>query len=381
MLCRVEWNEELLYVSGFLARVAYDSEMSKVKDAWPTLQKTDAEQLALYAIKSFFFHPSTPDPKVSRLIKDAFYNCSTTDKFPFISDQGIQYTKDIRLYHPHFAPFMRTPVFPVEHRPLLTSMPLPDHLRIGPYTFKDVVKELGSRELSEVEMTACLRWWNSSFGSQGPLDEQHRIWRNELLKAGRTHSGGKEVRLSSISKFIDARMLSVRRPDDPLPDDTMPPALLQGLTPYTIPDAFGWQEMPVTHWLRHVKNSPSGPAHDITRSPSFAQHVLNVLSTLWQSLDENSRSEVRGILEDITCIPTTISNVPYMVRPQEAYFIEADVFRDLPVVKTDVFMDYRTEQVLQNLGVQKRCDIETFVSKFVTGNMPSPCMLRYITGR
>jgi hypothetical protein len=35
---------------GFLARVPYDSEMGKVKDAWPTMQKPNAEQLALYTI-------------------------------------------------------------------------------------------------------------------------------------------------------------------------------------------------------------------------------------------------------------------------------------------------------------------------------------------
>lgn len=362
-----KWNEELLYVSGFLARVAYDSEMSKVKDAWPTMQKTDAEELALYTIKSFFFHPSTPDPKVSRLIREAFYACSTTDQFPFISDQGIRYTKDIRVFHSHFAPFMRNPILPVELRPISASMTFPEHLRITPYAFKDVVKELASRELSEGEMTACLRWWSSQFGSQGPLEEPQSKWRSELLKAGRTRTGGKEVRLISISKFVDQRMLSVRRPDDPLPDDTIPPSLIQGLSSFTIPDSFGWQEMSITHWLRHVRNNPSG-AHDITRSFSFAQHVLNVLGAFWQSIDENSRLEVRGILEDITCIPTTIAGVAHMVRPQEAHFPEADVFRDLPVVRTDVLMDYRTDQVLQYLGVQRRCDIETFIAKAMSGS-------------
>ncbi|KAG2107835.1 hypothetical protein BD769DRAFT_1500283 [Suillus cothurnatus] len=363
-----KWNEELLYVGGFLARVAYDSEMNKVKDAWPTLQTQDAEQLALYAMKSFVFHPSTPDPKVSQIIKDAFYNCSTTDKFPFISDQGIRYTKDIRLHNLQFAHFMKTPVFPAQLRPISISMALPEHLRIGTYTFKDVVKELDSRCLSESEMAACLRWWGTTFGSQGPLDEQHKKWRNELLKAGKTHSGGKDVRLSSISKFIDGRMLGVRRPDDPLPDDTIPPALIQGLTSYTIPEAFGWQEMSIIHWLRHLRNNPQAAAHDITRMPSFAQHVLNVLSNLWHSLDENSRSDIREILEDLTCIPTTISSVPHMMRPQEAYLPEADVFRDLPVVRQDLLSDFRTEQVLQYLGVQKRCNIDTFITKAMSGD-------------
>ncbi|KAG0706644.1 hypothetical protein DFH29DRAFT_900624 [Suillus ampliporus] len=361
--CVSKWNEELLYVGGFLARMAYDSEMKNVSDEWTTSRKTDAETLALYTMKSFMFHPSTPDSKVSRIIKDAFFACSTTDEFPFISDQGIRYTKDIRLFHNHFAPFMSTPVLPVDLRSILTSMKLPDRLRVGPYTFKDVVKELDSRSLTEAEMSACLRWWTNSFGSQGPLDEQQKKCRNELLKAGRTRSGGKEVRLSSISKFIDGRMMGVRRPDDPLPEDTMPPALIQGLNSYTIPEAFGWQEMPITHWLLYLRDTPSDSLHDITRTPTFAQHVLSVLGTLWHALDEDSRSEVREILADVACIPTTISSVPCMKRPSEAYLPDADVFRDLPVVRQDFLADYRMEQVLQYLGVQKRCDIETFITK------------------
>ncbi|KAG1798994.1 uncharacterized protein HD556DRAFT_1440065 [Suillus plorans] len=362
-----KWNEELLYVGGFLARIAYDSEMNKVKDAWSTPSKQNAEQLelALYAMKSFVFHPSTPDPKVSQIIKDAFYACSESDKFPFISDQGIRYTKDIRLYNHQFAHFMRTPVFPTELRPILTSMTLPKHLQIGPYTFRDVVKELDSRWLSESEMTACLRWWSTSLGSRSPLDEQQKRCRDELLKVGKTHSGGKEVRLSSISKFIDGRMLNIRRPDDPLPDDTIPPALIQ--MTFWIPEVFGWKEMSIIHWLRHLKNSPPDRAHDISHTPSFAQHVLGVLGNLWPSLDENSRSEVREILEDMNCIPTTISNVPYMKRPKEAYFSEADVFRDLPIVRQDL-LDYGTDQALQYLGVQKRCDIETFISKAMSND-------------
>ncbi|KIK42488.1 hypothetical protein CY34DRAFT_142335 [Suillus luteus UH-Slu-Lm8-n1] len=354
-----KWNEELLYVSGFLARVAYDSEMGKVKDAWPTMQKPDAEKLALYTIKSFFFHPSTPDPKVSRLIKDAFYACSTTDQFPFISDQGIRYTKDI-----------------LELRPVSTSMTLPERLRITTYAYKDVVKELASRELSEGEMTACLHWLSNQLRNEG-LGEEQRKCRNEIFKVGRTHTGGKEVRLSSISKFVGGRMLNFRRPDDPLPDDTIPPALIQGLDSYMILEYFEWQEMPITHWLRHVKNNPSG-AHDITRSFSFAQHVLVVLGAFWQSLNEDSPLEVREILGDMTCIPTTITTVPHMVRPQEAYFPEADVFRDLPVVPSP--LDYRTEQVLEYLGVQRRCDIDTFISKAMNDNRWNAMDLaRYLT--
>ncbi|KAG1747682.1 hypothetical protein EDB19DRAFT_1686202, partial [Suillus lakei] len=359
-----EWNEELLHIGGFLARMAYDYEMNKVRDAWPTWQKTDAEPLAMYVMKSFVFHPSTPDSKVSGIIKDAFFACSTSDEFPFISDQGIQHTKDIRLSHEPLAAFMRSPVLPKVH-PILTSMTLPEHLGVGPYTLKDVVKELDSRWLSELEMAACLRWWSKISGNLG---EQQKKWQNELLKVGKTHSRGKEIKLSSITQFIDGQMLRVLLPDDPLPNDTIPPALIQNLSSSSIPEAFGWQEMPVIHWLRYIKDCPPDQAHDITQTPSFAQHVLSVLNALWHtSLDDNGRSEVREILQDIACIPT-ISTVPCMMRAQEAYLPEADVFRDLPVVRQELLLDLRTDQVLLYLGVQKRCDIETFITKAMSGD-------------
>ncbi|KAG1722069.1 hypothetical protein EDB19DRAFT_1916938 [Suillus lakei] len=309
-----KWNEELLYVGGF-ARIAYDCEMNKVRDAWPTWQKTDAEPLAMYVMKSFIFHPSTPDPKMSRIIKDAFFACSTTDKFPFIFDQGIRHTKDIRPYNHDLAAFMRTPVFPAKLHPIFTSMTLLEHLRVGPYTFKDVLKELDSRWLSESEMAACLRWWSTLFESHGPLDEQQRKQR----KAGRTHSRGREVRLSSISKFIDGRILSFRHPDDPLPHDTIPPALIQSLNPSSISEFPGWQEMSIIHWLLHLRDNPPHPAHDI------------------------ARSEVREFLKDIACIPTTITNT----RPPLGFPHGAGVAL---------------------MGVQKRCDIEAFIAKAMCGD-------------
>lgn len=69
--------------------------------------------------------------------------------------------------------------------------------------------------------------------------------------------------------------------------------------------------------------------------------------------------------------------VAHMVRPQEAYF-PGDVFRDLSVVIADVLMDRRTSQVLEYLGMQRRCDIEIFLSKLVAGSMPILCLLRAV---
>jgi hypothetical protein len=354
--------------------MAYDSEMNKIHNAWSTLEKAGAAtELALYTMKSFTFNHSTPDPKVSTFIKDAFFGCSTTNDFPLLSDQGIRPTKDIRQYHADFAPFMQTtPVLQSALRAEIISMVgvLPEKLRVRPYSFKDVVNELKSRCLTEQEMAACLRWWTNTFGNHDTLTEELKKCRDELLKAGKADSGGKEIKLSVIKKFIEGRMLNARNSDDPLPEDTIPPALIQGLNnPNRIRDAFGWQEMPITHWLRFLKDAKLDQAHDIRRSPNFASHVLTVLSTLWHGLSVDSQSEVQEILEDVAFIPTTSSGRYYMHRPNETYFPEADVFRDLPIVVQDILQDPRMTIMLEHLGVQRRCDIQTFILKSATSNM------------
>ncbi|KAG1730656.1 uncharacterized protein EDB91DRAFT_1252521 [Suillus paluster] len=359
-----KWNEELLYVGGFLARMVYDSEMSKVCDVWSKLGKTDAEVLGLYTMKSFMFHPTTPDPKVSHMIKNVFFVCSKTDEFLFISDQGIWPTKNICHSHKDFDLFMRTPVVPVDLRPLLKSTEFPGHLRVGPYTLTDIVKELKSRSLPDVKMVAFLCWWSTSFGSLDISHEQRTMWCNKFLRVGRTHWQGKEIKFSSISKFIDEPMLAVRCQDDPLPEDTIPPALIQGLDLSKISDTFGWKKMTIAHWLRHLMDGTPDPAHDITKAPTFAQHVLSVLSNLWDTLqDKESHSEVREILKDVACIPMTISNVPSMKRPRDTYFPYADIFHDLPIVKQELLVESRTVRVLQYSGVQKRCDIDSLITQ------------------
>ncbi|KAG1724397.1 uncharacterized protein EDB91DRAFT_142270 [Suillus paluster] len=358
-----KWNKELLCVGGFLARMAYDFEMREVRDAWSKLSKADAEALALYTMKSFVFHRTTPDSNVSHIIKDAFFACSTTKKILFISDQGIRPTKDIRRSHGDFDPFMRTPVVRKDLDPLLKSMQFPDCLKVKQYQLSDIAKELESLSLPEAVMVAFLRWWSTSCGRLDISPERRTEWRSKFLKVGRAEWQGKEVKLSSISKFIDKPMLDIRGQEDPLPGDAIPPALIRGVELSKISDTLGWEKMTIAHWLRYLKGGIVDPAHDITKAPEFAQRVLSVLSALWQTLDENSRSEVREILQDVPCIPTTISNVPSMKRPRDAYFPYVDIFRNLPVVKQQLPVESITEQVLQYLGVQKRCDIDALIKQ------------------
>jgi len=364
--CHAEWNKELLYVGGFLARMAYDSQMNFFPEEW-----SDAvQEFALYAIKSFTFHQSTPDPTVSETIKDAFFRCSTDD-FPMISDHGIRYTKEIRLEHSDFAPFMRTtPVLPetvrLEISPMIKA--LPDKLRVKPYTFQDVVTELNSRTLDEPEMVACLSWWTNTIGSQGAFKNVHRKFAVELLNVGKASCWGKEIKLGAIQTFIDDRMSSAFDSNVPLPEDTIPPPLIRGINSSRIQHTFDWKVMPIAHWLRHLRDNKQDEAYDIRRNPDFAFQVLTVLSNLWYVLPNESYSDIRETLEDVPFIPIASSDRVSICTPKEAYFPEANIFHDLPVVNQELLKVPNMRNVLELLGVQKRCDVETFIKRSVTRN-------------
>ncbi|KAG2052673.1 hypothetical protein BDR06DRAFT_1009302 [Suillus hirtellus] len=95
-------RKELLYLGGFLARLVYEQEIRKVRDAWPTVNDVavptaDARAAASgdkvsYAMRYFTFQPSTLDAKVLKILQDAFYDCfdySSNVHFPILTNSGI----------------------------------------------------------------------------------------------------------------------------------------------------------------------------------------------------------------------------------------------------------------------------------------------------
>jgi len=245
---------------------------------------------------------------------------------------------------------------------------LPDKLWVRPYTFQDVVTELKSRTLDEPEMVACLSWWTNTIGSQGAFNDVHKKFAVELLNVSKATCWGKEIKLGAIQTFIDYRMSSAFDSNVPLPEDTIPPPLIRGIDPSKIQRTFGWKVMPIAHWLRHLKDNEQDEAYDIRRNPKFAFQVLTVLSSLWHVLPIGSHSDIREVLEDVPFILIATSDGARICTPKEAYFPEADIFHDLPVVSQELLKIPNMKNVLELLGVQKRCDIDTFINKLVTRN-------------
>ena len=189
----IEWNRELLYVGGFLARAAYEIELASIRDLWhgATAHAPPDPELrswltgrALHALKFFVFHSSTPSSDVSTLLEAAFFSCSDSRSFPIISSSGVRNTADVRLPDATFSTFIKQlPVLPdevvTEGKRMVASLQARSMIRDISWT--DVLEELRRRPLPESEMIACLKWW-IGMCKQGHTTELPRI-RTELLNA------------------------------------------------------------------------------------------------------------------------------------------------------------------------------------------------------
>src|SRR6266403_5661318 len=190
------WNKELLYVGGFLARSVYEFELDDIKKLWDGAAAVNGpgelpdEEVrnklrgrALHALKFFTFHPSTPSPRVSNLMKTAFFACATTHPFSIISLDGVRNAMHVHSPNPEFSGFLKhLPLIPEEVFNGAKTMIATLRARgmIKKVTFTDILNGLRLGPLNETETVACLKWWIGVTTRGGSLNLQ---WRSQLLDA------------------------------------------------------------------------------------------------------------------------------------------------------------------------------------------------------
>ncbi|KAG2141054.1 hypothetical protein DEU56DRAFT_797004 [Suillus clintonianus] len=376
-----KWNEELLYVGGFLARLVYEQEIRKVRDVWPRVNDTvvptanasalSSREKATYAMRYFTFLPSTPDAKVSKILQEAFFDCfdySFNDHFPVLTNSGIRYTKEVRNSHVDFAPFMklvptRLPTSPGDPPSLVDS--LPEKYQVREYTFQDVLGELGTRTLQEEEMVGCLRWWVNFISGLEDEEEKERTltFLPHLTGQAKSRIGNSNpmrvMELRNITKFVDSNVwLPWLQSDDALPPDTIPFSFTRPLDRQHISSSLLWQPMSVVDWLSHLISPQIDAAHDIRKSATYSNRVLGVLGNIWSMLSSDMKSQAKDLMQNVPWIATNMGFQP----PGGAYFPEADVFRDLPVVSVSLF-DPQVLTVLSEFGVKRHLDFEELFAK------------------
>lgn len=374
-----KWNQELLYVGGFLARFVYEQEIRKVQDAWPVVngvvvptadsRASASREKALYAMRYFTFQPSTPDAKVSKILQDAFFDCfdySSNVHFPILTNSGVRDTKDVREIHADFSSFMKMvptqlPTSPGDPPSLVDS--LPEKYGVRAYTFSDVVKELKGRTLQEEEMIGCLRWW-VNFISSLEADEEREstlTFLSNLTDNAKSRIGNstRVIELCYITKFVDSTVwLPWLQSDDALPPDTIPFSFTRVLDRRYISSSLLWQPMTVVDWLSHLISPQIDAAHDIRKNATYSNRVLGVLGNIWPTMSSDMKSQAKDLMQDVPWIATNLGFRP----PGGAYFPEADVFRDLPVVSVNLF-DQQILTVLSELGVKRHLNFEELFAK------------------
>jgi hypothetical protein len=351
-----EWNEELLYVGGFLARLVYEREIKKIQSAWPEGALTDSQAAAsskdeaTYIMQYFTFNTSTPDAKVSKILKDVFFKCSESESFPILSNSGICDTRDVRRPNADFSRFMKVmpvliPAAPGDPPNLIAS--LPERYVVRTYKFEDVVSELRGRTLQDDEMAGLLWWWVDAYETV----TNHGKTLSELKEAAKLYIGNpkREMPLADIFKFVDSNIMGPwLRPDDALPPDTIPLSFTRALPQGKITPALSWKPMTVVDWLSHLISPQVDSAHDIREHAAYSNRVVIVLANVWDVLSGELKFEVQELMEDVAWIATNQG----LRRGSEAYFQEADVFRDLPVITVSLF-DPQVATVLAEFGVRK----------------------------
>ena len=249
-----DYNRELLWCGGTLARVVYEDELAEIGRMWTELgdDASAREWLvarAAHVAQFFSFTASTPSPVVSADMDHAYLTAERSGSFTLISDKGPKPAKEVRMPSSELAAFIkRLPVVPpdaaTQMAPLLTKLRERGVLR--EITLDDVWAELGSRALELEEARACCVWWIGLASNRSYRPElRTKLLSSAVVSVPADPALGQDARplpLDSVHYILDTRLIT---PDVPLPPDTLPFALSRTFRPADLTTVFGWRELPM----------------------------------------------------------------------------------------------------------------------------------------
>ncbi|KAH7101322.1 hypothetical protein BKA62DRAFT_743455 [Auriculariales sp. MPI-PUGE-AT-0066] len=344
------WNRELLYVGGYLARAAYELEMSQLRELWDGVSVTGdsskaesqawLQKRATHALRFFTFHPSHPSLVVSELLELGFFGCAEQRTFPMLSTKGILDANRVRMPNPDFS-FLET--LPVVHPDIVSGAPqMVTALRrrgfLADIQFKDVLDELRARPLTEKQMVECLKW-RARLNTDG-LRAHEATLRREFLDA-------------CIFTFISPQAASRIIVDGPLPRHTLPFSVSRQVPAEQLNSMLGWTELSVVEWLSYVvaPDKPHAVEFDIA------------VSAVWRSACCNRQNRCRRKARR----RHMYSHQSGMVTPDKAYFMSVNLFQDLPIVALPKTPAVRgnLEKLLTLLGVRRHVDLQLVFTRII----------------
>ncbi|KAG8964407.1 hypothetical protein FRC03_001808 [Tulasnella sp. 419] len=396
-----QWNKELLYVGGFLARSVYEMQIADVRDAWnqaakaigpnDTMDETVMEWLenkSIHTLRFFSFYPTTPSSVVGSQMEAAFFACAQDRSIPVISTEGVRSAREVRYYDPTFRSFMKKlPMLSknVAEGALAMVTVLRDRGMLQNVSFKDVLAELSQRALSEEEMVECLKWRiNLDIGEIRERDKE--VVRKQFLDSA-VFSIPKDERfkeeriitLASIETFVSPT--NVIPPNLPLPLHTLPFSVSKNFKPDSLRSFFGWRDLGVVEWVEYLVAPSSLKSlqadENMTVSPMFSEKVLNIVAKMWTNLSKQQQTQMVTLLKDRTVIPTRSG----LKTPGESYFSNANVFQDLPIVTfpKGTLIKGNLEKLLTSLGVMRHVDLQIVFNRMInSGDWGVQDLMKYL---
>ena len=367
------WNQELIAVAGVACRIAYTSEMSRLRSRL-LLSATDNKGLpsdaetekalpaAIHTFKQFTFQESTPLSGVGQIIEEAFWTCNKAHSVEMISSYGILPSNDVRIASESLSFVKGLPIVPE-----IVQKSAPDFIAklnqfgfLSEITTTDIKQELEKQALTEPQLEELLRWAAKNVRCNDlDIESIQAIFSSTVVTLAPDATGLPlgVIELRNIRNFLNPSRIP---PELPLPPDTIPQRFTKSITRADL-ESFCWEELQTVPWLRWLmQNAVKGTVEtekNPLKMPQFAQQVLSTLSKGWDSLSQSSKNTIVELLAPQPIIPTKFG----MRKPSEAYFPSVRIFDDLPVTK----LDGVKERFLKALGVRKTIELSVIFKRLM----------------
>ncbi|BGP21645.1 ubiquitin system component Cue [Rhodotorula toruloides] len=387
-----QWNQELLWAGGVLARTVFEEEMEEIGRIWKRAgkelekeQRENLEQRALHLIRFFTFYKSTPQEIVGGTQEESFFSSNSGTSITLLSTVGPTAAHKLRLPSPHLAGFIKsTPVVPplvAEGAPRFLFV-LRDKGFIRDISLEDIFVDLSSHSLTANEAAGCFKWW-TSLASNPSYDPRllTRLKDVAMLSVPDSSSpdGTRILPLGAFETYVNPKVVPV---DMPLPEHTLPFELSRQLSHSDLGRVFGWKELSLLEWLNYLTSqSMTGKSASVDTnllaSPPFAEKVLAVFAKGWQQVPAVAQRNIVELTSKLAFVPTRNG----LKQPNESYFPNVSLFEDVAVVTlpSGAAVKGNMERLLAALGVRRHVELQLVFTRLLgAGDWSHIQLVRYL---
>jgi hypothetical protein len=343
------WNIELLRVAGLACRITYASEMAALQSQYGKETMESLISRTIYTFQQYTAKSSHPSTSLGEKIDEAFWNCSKDRSIDMLSTKGVLPSKRVRMPAETLSFLGEVPMVPQDLANGAVDFMYNLHNRgfITELTMQDIREGLESRALTEDELCEFIKWCGTKL-ENGEIDVpgSRSLFENTVanIDVQPEKNSGRILALGDIGTYVNPARIGAHLP---LPPDTIPFTFTRGMSVKQL-QLFGWQELSMVRWLRHMTSQPQ--LDELTKDETLASSMLTLTSKCWEQLDGGSKETVVKILTPHAIMPTKMG----MRRPAESYFPTVKLFDDLPTVNP--FAGSK-EKFLVALGVRKTIDL------------------------